>query len=157
MYIGCLYLFGWYWCPLIKIAAWYDFVVSSVWWTFAFARKHKRTRVCTNMQNASVSGTHNTHFPTTTTPHVMATLNTLQSWAVFVCFNPHCASHHNLFATEKAFAMHLQGSPLCLAFIRCDRTLISQSCEGKCVDATFADTAVICTKRPKHAKLSILC
>jgi hypothetical protein len=45
--------------------------------------------------------------------------------------------------------MHPQRSPLCLAFNCCDCQLRSQSCEGKRVDATFADTVVIRTKPAK--------
>ena len=92
----------------------------------------------------------------TTTPHVVATLKTLQSCTVFLCFNPHCVSRHNLFATEKVFTMHLQRLPLCLTFFCCDRTMILQSCEQKRVDATFADTVVTCTKRPKALRCEIV-
>jgi hypothetical protein len=52
--------------------------------------------------------------------------------------------------------MHLQGSPLCLPFVRCDRTLISQSCEGRHVNVTFADTVVACIKRPKALRSEIV-
>ena len=86
----------------------------------------------------------------------MTTLNTSQSCAVFVCFNSHCVSRHNSFATEKAFTMHLQRSPLCLAFVHCDRQRISQPCKGKRVNATFADTVVTCTKRPKALRCEIV-
>ena len=77
-----------------------------------------------------------------------------KSCAVILCFNPLCASCHNSFATEKAFTLHRQRSPLCLAIVHCDRTMTPQSWERKCVDATVADTVVSCTKRPKalHCK-----
>jgi hypothetical protein len=65
-------------------------------------------------------------------------------------------SRHNSFATEKAFTMHLQRSPLCLAFVHCNRQQISQSCEGKCDNATFADTVLTCTKRPKALRCEIV-
>ncbi len=81
MYIGRPNLFGWYCCALLKMAAWCDFVDSSVRWTHPRARKHKRTRVCTTMQKASVSGTNNIHFATTTT---------LRNRARYLyAFNPH--------------------------------------------------------------------
>jgi hypothetical protein len=52
--------------------------------------------------------------------------------------------------------MHLQRSPLCIAFVRCDRQLIPQSCERKRVDATFANTVVTCTKHPKALRCEIV-
>ena len=52
--------------------------------------------------------------------------------------------------------MHLQRSPLCLAFVHCDRQRISQPCKGKRVNATFADTVVTCTKRPKALRCEIV-
>ena len=40
------------------------------------------------------------------------------SASAFVCHNPHCTSRHTSFASEKAFTMHCQRSPIRFNFIR---------------------------------------
>jgi hypothetical protein len=40
------------------------------------------------------------------------------SASAFVCLNPHCTSRCTSFASEKAFTMHCQRSPICFNFIR---------------------------------------
>jgi hypothetical protein len=48
-------------------------------------------------------------------------LDTADALSAFVCYNPHCMARHKFFVTEKAFTMHFQLAPQCLAFLRRQR------------------------------------
>jgi hypothetical protein len=130
MYVGCPNLFGWYCCPLLRM------LPNMLLLTHLFD-EHMHLHAATNahafaqpttIRHAGVSDTHNIQFAPITTPHVMESLKTLsKSCTVILCFNPLCVSCHNSFTTEKAFTMHRQRSPLCLAIVHCDRTMTPQS------------------------------
>ncbi len=62
-------------------------------------------------------------------------------------------SCHKFFSTEKAFTIHFQPSPTCLAFVRRARpTKTTKPVVQKRVDKTFDDTVFTSTKRPKQLR-----
>ena len=96
-----------------------DFVNTPLFWqhyTHARTRTHSTTPLCCLLIDGD---THNT-FTTTAilSPPIMSTLKHTHQASAFVCHNPHCMSRQKSFASEKAFTMHFQRSPPCLAFVR---------------------------------------
>jgi hypothetical protein len=77
--------------------------------------------------------------------------------SLFVCYNPHCMSRRNSFATEKAFTMHFQRSPLCLEFVRREQTHPPTApIVQHCANATFDDTVFTTTNRPRQLRCEIV-
>jgi hypothetical protein len=77
--------------------------------------------------------------------------------SLFVCYNPHCMSRRNSFATEKAFTMHFQRSPPCLEFVRREQTHPPTApIVQHCANATFDDTVFTTTKRPRQLRCEIV-
>ncbi len=66
-------------------------------------------------------------------------------------------SRHNSFSSEKAFTIHFQRSPSCLAFVRraCPRTTAKPVVQKR-VDKTFDDTVFTSTKRPKQLRCELV-
>ena len=65
-------------------------------------------------------------------------------------------SRHKSFATEKAFTMHFQRSPPCLAFVRRERAINETPPGQRRVDATFDDTVFTSTKRSKQLRCHVV-
>ena len=91
------------------------------------------------------------------TPTTMSTLVNANTMSLFVCYNPHCMSRHKFFSTEKAFTIHFQRSPTCLAFVcRARPTITAKLFVQKRVDETFDDTVFTSTKRPKQLRCEVV-
>jgi Plavaka transposase len=74
----------------------------------------------------------------------------------FECNNPNCNSRHKSFATEKAFTIHFQRSPMCFEFFCRDRETLVQPLGHKRVDTSFDDTVVTSSKRSKPLRCHIV-
>jgi hypothetical protein len=65
-------------------------------------------------------------------------------------------SRHKLFTTEKAFTIHFQRSPTCLAFLRRGHSTTTTPVAQYRVDATFDESVFTSTKRPKHLRCEVV-
>ena len=86
----------------------------------------------------------------------MATASNPYATSAFVCYNPHCMSRHKSFVNEKAFTMHFERSPSCLAFVRQSSATQTRPISLKGIDATLDKTLITSTKRPKPLRCDVV-